>query len=79
MITMNKEKSVDYQLGVKRSIESKRGTGTRDQDTVKTTVRFESFDQLQELQSDILEDHRQAVKGARAISESGDIKYEKKD
>jgi len=41
-----REKVEHTKYGVTLSLESKRGTGTRDQDTVKATVRAETMDEL---------------------------------
>lgn len=63
----------EYKLGVKRKIKTKRGTGTRDQDEVETTARFKSLDQLEEHSEDIIENHSEAVRDARKLSDSGRV------
>lgn len=65
-------KEITYNLGVKRKIKTKRGTGTRDQDEIETSVRCEDFEELDEIADDVFESHKEAVKDARSLSQSGE-------
>lgn len=71
-----KHESREYHLGVKREITTKRGTGTRDQDEVKTTVRTTTYDGLKEISDDVMDNHEDAVEDARQIAQSGGMNGE---